>query len=156
MLVKRLDNVKVNHKEPFLKPGQIVQGKIVKLFPNNKAQIQLGSQTMIAQLEASLIIGENYHFQVKSTANVTHLQVIGERIQCNKGENMRQLLQGLGIKATKQTIALMNQLMENKLPFDKDQLIKAVHLLEGAKDKGQARLIIKEMIVYKLPLTEFT
>lgn len=154
MLSKQLVNVKVNQNQPFLKPGQIVQGKIVKLYPNNKAQIQIGSQKMIAQLEACLTIGENYYFQVKSNADVAHLQVVGERMKDNVVENMRQLLQGLGIKATKPTIALMRQLMENKILFDKEQLMKAFQLVAGASDKGQAQLVIKEMFVYKLPLTE--
>lgn len=154
MLSKQLVNVKVNQNQPFLKPGQIVQGKIVKLYPNNKAQIQIGSQKMIAKLGASLTIGENYYFQVKSNADVAHLQVVGERMKDNIVENMRQLLQGLSITATKPTIALMRQLMENKIPFDREQLMKASQLVAGANDKGQAQLVIKEMFVHKLPLTE--
>lgn len=144
----------MNHTKAFLKTGQIVQGKIVKLYPNNKAQIQIGSQTMIAQLEASLTIGENYHFQVTSNADVTHLKVIGEQLQRNASENMHTLLQGLGMKATKANIALMQQLIKDKIPFDRNQLIAAFQLLEGAKDKGQAQLVIKEMLVHKLPFTD--
>lgn len=153
VLSKQLNNTKINHKHSFLNPGQIVQGKIVKLYPNNKAQIQIGSHKMIAQLEASLIIGENYHFQVKSNADVTHLKVVGDQLKRNVGENMRMLVQELGMKATKANITLMEQLMENKVPFDREDLMKASQLLEGTKNKGQAQSIIKEMLVHKLPLT---
>ncbi|WP_404452601.1 hypothetical protein LG329_00465 [Virgibacillus necropolis] len=154
VLFKRLNSVKVNHTQPLLKPGQIVQGKIVKLYPNNKAQIQIGSQKMVAQLEASLTIGENYHFQVKTNANVTHLKVLGEQLKRNMSNNMQMLLKELGIKATKADIPLIQQLMRDKVPFDKEQLVKAFQLLEGAANKAQAQSVVKEMLVHKLPLTD--
>lgn len=154
VLAKKIDNVKVNQTKSLLKPGQIVQGKIVKLYPNNKAQIQLGSQTMIAQLEASLTIGENYHFQVKSNGDVTHLKVVGERLKRSVNDNMQMLLQGLGMKATKANIALMEQVMKDKIPFDRDELMQAFHILGGAQNKEQAQSVIKEMLGHKLPLTD--
>ncbi|ASN05742.1 hypothetical protein [Virgibacillus necropolis] len=151
---KRLSGAQVNHAQSFLKPGQIVQGKIVKLFPNNKAQIHIGSQKMIAQLEASLSIGENYHFQVKTNTDVTQLKVIGEQLKDNTTDNMQKLLQELGMKATKAAISLMEQLMRDKIPFDTEQLIKAFQLLEGAANKAQAQSVVKDMIIHKLPVTD--
>lgn len=154
VLSKRLESQRVNHSQPFLKQGQIVQGKIVKLFPNNKAQIQIGSQKMIAQLEASLSIGENYHFQVKANGDVVHLKVIGEQLKGNVAGNMQMLLEGLGIKATKATISLMQALMREKVPFDREQLMKALQLVGSASNKMQAQSVMKEMLVHKLPITD--
>src|SRR5690625_4282896 len=89
-----------------LKPGQIVQGKIVKIFPDNKAQITLGSRSMVAQLEASLTIGERYHFQVKSMDRLLHLQVLGKPLKKENEINVKILLQQLGFKETKNNIDL--------------------------------------------------
>src|SRR5690625_3286321 len=54
----------------YFKKGSIVRGKILKLFPQNKAHIQLGAHTFIAQLEAPLQLGASYHFQVQSAEDV--------------------------------------------------------------------------------------
>ena len=89
---------KLTNSEQILKPGQIVQGRILKFFPSNKAQIQLGSQTMIAQLEASLAVGEKYYFQVQTTDKVIHLKVLGDRLKIQAHSNVAELLKHLGLK----------------------------------------------------------
>ncbi|MFZ3576589.1 hypothetical protein [Virgibacillus sp. DJP39] len=154
VLSKRLSTTKVSHTLPSFKPGQIVQGKIVKLFLNNKAQIQIGSHSMVAQLEASLTISENYHFQVKSNTDVTHLKVIGQQLQRNMNADTNALLKDLGLKTTRLNMALTQQLTKDKVPFDREQLVKAFHLLEGSSNKPQALSVIKNMIQSKLPLNE--
>lgn len=72
---------KVTQTEQRLRPGQIVQGKILKIFPENKAQIQLGGQNMIAKLEAALSIGNTYHFQVQTSDEMIYLKVLSEYIK---------------------------------------------------------------------------
>src|SRR5699024_10844292 len=85
-----------SHRPQVLKPGQIIQGKIMKLFPDQKAQIQLGSQTIIAQLEASLSAGTKYHFQVQPSDDVVHLRVLGDQLKNQAAGNVMELLQQLG------------------------------------------------------------
>nr|GGG69129.1 hypothetical protein GCM10011398_11400 [Virgibacillus oceani] len=109
---------------------------------------------MIAQLEVSLTTGENYHFQVQTTGDVIRLKVLGEQLNSQLQENVLKLMQHLGLKATKSSAALMKLLMNEKIPFDKEQLTKAIQLVEGAKNKGQAQQVIKEMITSKLPITD--
>src|SRR5690625_6214365 len=83
-------------REPHvLRPGQIVQGKILKLYPYNKAQIQLGSQKMTAQLEAPLTTGRQYHFQVQSMDDAIRLKVLVEQIPNNFQENFKNLIHDL-------------------------------------------------------------
>ncbi|WP_430785963.1 hypothetical protein VBD025_12540 [Virgibacillus flavescens] len=154
VLSKRLDGITPTTSSPSLKTGQIVQGKIVKIYPNNKAQIQIGTQKLVAQLEVSLSIGENYHFQVQKNSDVIHLKVIGDPLQQNTRDNMKMLLQGLGIKTAKSNIALMQHLMKDKVPFDREHLVKAFQLVENAPNKVQAQSVIKDMLVHKLPLTD--
>src|SRR5690625_1067223 len=119
-----------------LKPGQIVQGKIVKIFPDNKAQITLGSRSMVAQLEASLTIGERYHFQVKSMDRLLHLQVLGKPLKKENEINVKILLQQLGFKETKNNIDLMNSLIQKSIPFDKKDIANALPLLNRATNRS--------------------
>lgn len=151
---QRITSSQVSSSTQTLRPGQIVQGKIVKLFPNNKAQIQLGTQKMIAQLEASLTVGGKYHFQVQASDNVIHLKVIGEQLKNQANVNMMSLMRQLGLHATKSNIALMQSLISEKIPFSKEQLQKAFQLLDGAKNKSQTHQIVKEMIAARLPITD--
>ncbi|MUK89931.1 hypothetical protein GMD78_16290 [Ornithinibacillus sp. L9] len=137
-----------------LRTGQVVQGKILKLFPNNKAQIQLGSQQLIAQLEASLTIGANYHFQVKASNSLLHLQVIGHQLQSKDRLNTMNLLEQLGLKATKMNITFVQMLLSEKIPFDQEQLGGALQLLSKTGDKVEMQQIVKEMIRNKLPMTD--
>jgi hypothetical protein len=48
-----------------LKNGQILIGKVNKVFPDQTAEVQIGHQKMIANLEIPLRTGERYWFQVK-------------------------------------------------------------------------------------------
>ncbi|MFB4167514.1 hypothetical protein [Virgibacillus sp. JSM 102003] len=151
---QRITSSQVSNSTQTLRSGQIVQGKIVKLFPNNKAQIQLGTQKMIAQLEASLTVGGKYHFQVQASDSVVHLKVIGDQLKNRANVNMMSLMRQLGLNATKSNIALMQSLISEKIPFSKEQLQKAFQLLDSAKNKFQAHQILKEMIASRLPITD--
>ncbi|EQB36434.1 MULTISPECIES: hypothetical protein [Virgibacillus] len=135
-----------------LKPGQIVQGKITTIYPDNQAQIQLGNQRIIAQLQASLKLGGNYHFQVQSMDEILVLKVLGEY---NNSQSKRSfpLLDQVGLKASKYAVLLMEQLIRDHIPFDKNQLKQAFELLSKRKDKGQAILTLKEMIRFQFPIT---
>ncbi len=143
----------LNNQMNQLQPGQIVQGKIVKIFPGNKARITLGSRSMIAQLEASLIIGERYHFQVKSTDHLLHLQVLGKPLKNGNKLNAETLLQQLGFKGTKGNIDLVNGLIQKSIPFDKKDIANAIPLLDRAVSKNTVIQLLQQMITYKLPVT---
>ncbi|RDW19471.1 hypothetical protein CWR48_07025 [Oceanobacillus arenosus] len=136
-----------------LRPGQIVEGKILHLYPNNKAQIQLGMQKMIAQLEVNLLIGEKYHFQVQSSGDVIPLRVIGEPLKSQTKANGISLLKHLGLKTTKANVAIMQQLLDGKISFSKAQLMDAFQLLDGEKNKVKAQSVLLEMFTRKLPIT---
>ncbi|HLQ97315.1 MAG TPA: hypothetical protein VK135_01360, partial [Candidatus Dormibacteraeota bacterium] len=142
------------HENQTLKVGQIIQGKILKLYPNQKAQIQLGSQIMIAQLEAALAVGERYHFQVEAADDLIHLKVIGEHLKNRPQTNITELLQALGLKTSKGNIETVQNLMHEKIPFSKAQLVQGFTLLEGAQNKPEALQVLKEMMIHRLPMNE--
>lgn len=145
---------KVKEPSMALREGQIIQGKILKLYPNNKAQIQLGLHQLIAQLEASLKLGQRYIFQVQNTEHVTQLKVLGDTLSNKAQSNLEEFIRQLGIKPTKISIALVGSLFQNKVPFDKAQLQHALGLIERADNKTQAISALKEMIVNRLPMTD--
>lgn len=145
---------KLQDTTQMLRKGQIIQGRILKLYPNNKASIQLGTNKLIAQLEASLAVGERYHFQVGSTENMIHLKVLGDALTYNSKSHLQELFSHLGIKSTKVNHVFVNTLLERKIPFNKGQLQRAIALLEGTPDKRQAQNVLLEMIAKRIPLTD--
>lgn len=147
-----------NSKEPVqtLRLGQILQGKILKLYPNNKAHIQLGMMQLIAQLEASLEVGSSYHFQVQALEQVAKLKVIAESpTNHNRSElPIIHLLQQLGIRPTKIMQEFVKVLLQENIPFEKGQLQNAIALLETTSNKEQAQALLKEMIVNRMPIND--
>src|SRR5690625_250698 len=152
-VARQLTSTAKQSEPHVLRSGQIVQGKILKIYPYNKAQIQLGSQKMTAQLEASLTTGQQYHFQVQAMDDVIRLKVLVEQIPNQLQENVQNIMQQLGLKTTKTSVLLIQELIKEKIPFGKDQLVKAFQLLEETKNKPQAQEVLKEMITRKLPIT---
>src|SRR5690625_2331938 len=143
----------LNNQMNSLKPGQIMQGKINKIFPGNKAQVKLGATSMVAQLEVSLTIGARYHFQVRSTDRLLHLKVIGEQLKKESDINAKSLLHQLGFKNSKSNIALMKSLIDKSIPFEKSDITNGLHLLENSKNKKAAIQLLQQMITHKFPVT---
>lgn len=123
----------VSPSEQTLRPGQIIQGKILRLFPENKAEILLGKERLIASLEVGLQAGGKYHFQVQSIAESIQLKVMGEKLQGEGEADIGRLLSQLGLKESKPNLNLLATLTRLKIPFDKQQLTQAVHLLKEEK-----------------------
>jgi hypothetical protein len=51
-----------------LKQGQIINGKVILILPNDMALIQIGSKKLMAKLEASLAVNQLYWFEVQTEA----------------------------------------------------------------------------------------
>lgn len=151
----RISAAKVGQAEQVLKPGQIVKGQVSKLYPGNKAEIQIGSMKLTAQLKASLTIGERYHFQVQTEDDVIYLKVLGDKlVGQSETQNAAQLLKQIGLKANKQQMALLQSLMSDDIPFDSNQLKQAFKLLEANMKDPSASSLIKDMIASRIPLTQ--
>ncbi|WP_047981286.1 hypothetical protein [Ornithinibacillus contaminans] len=143
---------RIKDLEQNLRSGQIIQGRILKLFPTNKALIQLGPQQMVAQLEASLEMGARYHFQVQSGENLLYLKVLGNALKVNDPFVVLDLLKQLGLNQSKVNQTFVEGLLQQKIPFDKQQLQQALPLLDAASNKSLAQAVLYEMIARKLPI----
>jgi len=137
-----------------LKDGQIVRGKILKLHPKNMATIQIGSNKLVAKLEASLTLGERYYLQVQNTEDLLHLKIVGHKLNNQSNQNSAELLKQLGLKLTKDNIALTQTLLDDHISFNPDQLKKAFLILEKESYKEQTKSILKHMLAVNLPVTK--
>lgn len=135
-----------------LRNGQIIQGKVMKLFPNQRAEIQIGGQKVIAKLDASLTLHRSYHFQVQIKGGIIYLHVLAE--QQKKTNDLLHLLHSLRLKSTKTNVAFMKLLLERLIPFDRGQLVQALSLLEGASGNEKAMEVLVYMIKNRLPMSE--
>ncbi|AIF45468.1 hypothetical protein [Virgibacillus sp. SK37] len=149
-------STKIISSQPKLQSGQIVKGHILKIYPDNKALIQLGDKKMNAQLEASLTIGGRYHFLVTSTDQMVRLKVLGKISKSKGKENLDELINHLGLKATKYSTSLVDELISKRIPFDKHQLVKAIQLVGESKNKTDAIQLTVKMIQGKFPLSTST
>jgi hypothetical protein len=135
--------------------GQVFQGKVLKLFPNQTAEVQVGSQKVIAQLEIPLSAGERYWFQVQQGEGQVHLKVLTE----GKGTgnaNLEGLLKQFSIPETKTSIAILRFFLSEQLPITKESISMATSLLQGKTMTKEDLEAIKQLISRELPLTKAT
>ena len=137
-----------------LRDGQILQGEIVRIYPNNKAEIQIGNHRLVAEINTSLVAGQKYFFQVHGTENqLVHLKVLGDSFKQNIEENVMQLLDKLGLKSNRPIVQFVQSLLTDKIPFNRHQLIQAISFIETSQSRNSVP-ILKEMFVHRLPITE--
>ncbi|MFB6466622.1 hypothetical protein ACE38V_07305 [Cytobacillus sp. Hz8] len=139
-----------------LQPGQIIHGKVIKLFPNQTAEIQVGSQKMVAQLEVPLAANDRYWFQVQPGEGKIHLKVLLNQALGDNGKilNIDGLLKQLGLAASKENIELVQFFIKEQLPLTKETLSTANEWflqLESDRDGLEA---LKQMITRNLPLSK--
>src|SRR5690625_7488935 len=73
------NSFKTNEKQSviMLRNGQIVQGKILKLYPGNRAKIQINGTKMIEEIGTHLRSGDTYFFHVvQAKDQLIHLIVL--------------------------------------------------------------------------------
>lgn len=147
LFAKRTEN-KVIH----LKEGQLVKGKIIKLYSDHRAEIKIGTTTLIAQLETSLSVGNSYYFQVQEKHDQIYLQVVqGDRY--NGSPTIHSLMKQLQIKETSMSTMLLEKLITNGVPFNRTQIVQALQLLQSSSQKEAAMDVLQSMIETKLPIT---
>src|SRR5690625_2690462 len=137
-----------------LRDGNIVSGKILTVFPNDQAEILIGKYTLIANVTTPISVGEQYYFQIQRNDHIIQLKVLGEQLKKDQTENVISLMRRLGLQITQDNIQFIQQLIIDKIPFHKDQLVHALHLLENNKlNKNVANIILQKMIAQKIPIT---
>ncbi|MDC3414152.1 hypothetical protein NC797_03605 [Aquibacillus sp. 3ASR75-11] len=136
-----------------LQPGQMVTGKILKFYPNERALVKIGNEKMIAQLKAALNVNTNYLFRVGSVGQYLRLKVVTERPLDQTRLNSEQLLQELRFTSTKEQSRLFQSLLQQKIPFSKAELQNAFDILGNSKNKNETISILVELFRRQLPIT---
>ncbi|MFP9127858.1 hypothetical protein [Niallia sp. BSM11] len=138
-----------------LRQGQIIMGHVNKHFPNNMAEVQAGSQRLLAELSAPLSTDKNYWFQVQDNEDgKLSLKVLSAASPVNLDGGADSLLEQWSLPRTNDLKNLAAQLLNEKMPFNKDMLFLAGKWMESAQDSSKAIETIKEMLQRNLPFTE--
>ncbi|KAB7668624.1 hypothetical protein [Bacillus sp. B1-b2] len=136
-----------------LRDGQIVFGKINKLFPQQMAEVQIGNQKMMANLSIPLSLHNQYWFQVDLTKDKPILKVLGEPKDGEK-VNVSSLLRQLSLPETNESKALIQNLLTNNLPVTKDIVQNASMWLKDSSMLKQDLATIRLMVERNMPLTQ--
>ena len=141
-------------KTASLRPGQIINGKIIKLYPDQIAEVHIGSQKMIAQLEAALSANERYWFQVQPGEGKVHLKVIASGADDGRQtDNLTRVLGEFSIPATKENIEMLRFFIKEQLPINSEILQQASEWLKGANPRSAGMEAVKMLLTRGLPLT---
>lgn len=136
------------------KSGQLVIGKIIKLFPNQKAEVQIGSQKMIAALDVPLRAGEQYWLQVQPGDEQIKFKVLNPTVNGGAKVTAEQILSHLSMPVTHEAVSLAKYLIKNELPILKNTFQVAADWLKTSGDQNQALQVVKTMMVNNLPFVD--
>ncbi|WP_428908677.1 hypothetical protein [Niallia sp. Krafla_26] len=138
-------------------PGQILNGKIIKLFPNNIASLNIGSQKVVAQLEASLDVQQRYWFQVQPGNGHIKLKVIARGVMdapSSQAEiSILSLMESLSIPNKGTRLEVLKYFLKEQLPINKEVIEKSAELLKTVKAQQNGFDAIKLLLQKQLPLT---
>lgn len=139
-------------------PGQILNGKIIRLFPNGIASLQVGSQKIVAQLEASLEANQRYWFQVQPGVGKVKLKVLVSAPEHGRtgDESLSSLLKNLHIPINAENMKITRYLVKEQLPVHKEMIEQAAAWLKKPPFASAGLEAIKQMVRRQLPMTMAT
>ncbi|WP_096189145.1 hypothetical protein [Evansella halocellulosilytica] len=148
----------IHAKSVQLKPGQIFQGTISTLYPGQLAQLQIGTMSLTAKLEAQLEKGERYWFRVLRGDGVPRLKVLESTPLMKQEAKQGSLpLQQLGLENSRANQLLIQRLIQENLPFTAQNIREGGALLEHSRHSQQQSLhVIVSMVQREFPLTKVT
>ncbi|NHM29777.1 hypothetical protein [Neobacillus terrae] len=136
-----------------LQPGQIVFGKINRLFPNQTAEVQIGNQKWIAKLEIPLSAGEKYWFQVQTGEGKLNLKVLyeGNGIGSGDAKSLEGVLIQLGLPASKENLEIIGYMVKEQIPVTKEFVAAASEWLKNLDDGSNGLETIKMAALKNIP-----
>lgn len=142
-------------KTAEFRPGQIINGKILKLYPEQVAEVQIGNQKMIAQLEAPLSANERYMFQVQPGEGKVHLKVIGPGTEDNaQPGSLAKILGEFSIQPTKENLDLVRFFIKEQLPVNRELLKQASEWLSMVDSRSAGQDAMKMLLTRGIPVTQ--
>ncbi len=156
--LQRLYNQKTTQqtKTVEFRPGQIINGKVIKLFPDQVAEVQIGNQKMIAQLEAPLSANERYWFQVQPGEGKVHLKVIGSSAENGNEGSLNKILGEFSMQPTKENLDLIRFFIKEQLPVNRELFLQASEWLKMVDSRSAGLESIKMVLKRGIPVTQAT
>lgn len=156
--VQAAGNVQINNsamasKMLALLPGQTVQGEIVSM-QGSQVQLLLGNEFLLnASLDsqADMNIGQLMSFQVRSISN-SLISLVPLSVNLTMDENVMKALGEAGLPVTDRTVEMVNTLMKEGMPIDKETLLNMNKELLAFPKAGTETLV--QMTRLKIPITE--
>ncbi|WP_227935793.1 hypothetical protein [Alkalihalobacillus deserti] len=142
-----------------LSAGQLFQGRITKIFPNNVAALSATGMQLTARLEAALTVGQRYWFEVKDATGLPRLKVLDDNNMRREGASANtateKLLQQLGLSPSKAMESFVSQLTALKTPFSKEALLNGFQVLTELNQLNEEGYqSIAKMSQKQLPITK--
>lgn len=107
-----------------LLPGQMVQGEVVSM-QGNQVQLLLGNEMLLnATLESQvgINVGQLMSFQVKSNSG-SLISLLPLSVNLTTDENVMKALNEAGLPVTDKTVEMVNTLMREGMPIDRETLL---------------------------------
>ncbi len=147
-------NQPTTNRPLVMREGQLFRGKINQLYPNQTAQIQIGSEKMVAKLEVPMKAGDAHYFQVTATEPELRLKVVSDPLPADQKQSIQTLMKQLNLPITKEIQAVLKHALQGKVPMSKDQMIAAAEVMKrlptvAAKEVMQA---VSRLVELRLPI----
>ena len=138
-----------------LKKGQMVYGKVHHIHSNQTAEISIGQMKIHAKLDAPIVAGERYLFQVQNSGEMTTLKVLPQTGNTETiMDRAKSLLQHLSFVQSKETLSLAQFFVKNNIPVMKEQMLQAIQWASKTGDMSKTLQAFKIMNDLSLPFTE--
>ena len=139
-----------------LKSGQILFGKVNKIFPNQTAEVQIGQQKMIAHLDVPLQVGERYWLKVQPNEGQVVLKVLDSPTVnfSNVKGAAAELLVHLGVQSEPESAKLAEFLLRNQFPVTKEIFSSALQWIKAADTIESGLSVIKTIFTQQLPFVK--
>jgi hypothetical protein len=141
-------------KAASFRPGQIVSGKVAKLFPNQTAEVQIGAHKVIAQLEAPLSADNRYWFRVEPGEGLLRLRVMESVKGQSNGAAAESLLRQLGMQVSTENKILIQYFLKEQLPITGETLRMASEWVSESKSAAEGLRTVRELIIRQLPFSK--
>ncbi|KON89106.1 hypothetical protein AF332_21440 [Sporosarcina globispora] len=141
-------------KMAAFRPGQIVSGKIVKLFPNQTAEVQIGSHKAVALLETPLSASSRYWFKVEPGDGLLRLKVIESANRSGTASPAESLLGQLGMQVSKENKMVLQFFLKEQLPITRETLLVASEWIKESQSADDGLRTVKELIIRQLPFSK--
>ena len=148
-----LNSSAMSAKLMALFPGQMIQGEVVSA-QGSQVQLLLGNEMMLnATLDSQIgiNIGQLMSFQVKSNTG-SLLSLVPLSVNLTMDESVMKALNEASLPVTDKTVEMVNTLMKEGMPIDKETLLNVNKELMTYPDADVETIVQMERL--KLPVTQ--